>query len=191
MAVIKKRFEVALDIADSGANREFTVVEGDSGNEINVTLTDGGQPVDISGCRVIAVFSKANGTAAQDSGSEGGGVTICGTLNNEVTIELFSGSVAPGVVECELQIYSDEALETLVTTARFTFTCRKAIMDADTVAAAAEYPVLCGLVRDMATVKDEMEDAISRCASAASACEGAANGLVSTWKIIRYEQEEA
>jgi len=191
MAAIKKRFEVALDIADAGANREFTVVEGDSGNEINVTLTDGGEPVDLTGCRVIAVFSKADGTAAQDSGSEGGGVALCGTLNNEVTITLFSGSIATGVVECELQIYSDADLSTLVTTARFTFNCRRAIMDAGTVAATAEYPVLGGLVHSMEEVKQRMEAAIARCEAAATTCEGVADGSVSTWQMIRYEQEEA
>ena len=31
MAAVKKTFDIALDIADAGANREFTVVDGDSG----------------------------------------------------------------------------------------------------------------------------------------------------------------
>ena len=28
MAAVKKTFDIALDIADAGANREFTVVDG-------------------------------------------------------------------------------------------------------------------------------------------------------------------
>lgn len=62
---------------------------------------------------VIAVFSKSDGTACQDSYDADGGITLCGTLNNQVDIELFAGSVAPGTVECELQIYSDPSLSTL------------------------------------------------------------------------------
>ena len=110
MAAVKKTFDIALDIADAGANREFTVVDGDNGNVLAILLTDGGYPVDLTGCRVIAVFSKSDGTACQDSYDADGGITLCGTLNNQVDIELFAGSVAPGTVECELQIYSDPSL---------------------------------------------------------------------------------
>lgn len=130
MAAVKKTFDIALDIADAGANREFTVVDGDNGNVLAILLTDGGYPVDLTGCRVIAVFSKSDGTACQDSYDADGGITLCGTLNNQVDIELFAGSVAPGTVECELQIYSDPSLSTLVTTAKFNFACRKAIFPA-------------------------------------------------------------
>ena len=111
-ATVKKKFSITLDIVDSGANREFTVVEGDSGNQLSILLTDGGEPVDLSGCRVVAVFSRSDGTSCQDSGDDEGGVTICGALNNQVDIDLYASSVAPGMVECELQIYSDSDLST-------------------------------------------------------------------------------
>ena len=64
-ATVKKTFDIALDIAASSSNRAFTVVEGDTGNVLRIALTDDGEPVDLTGCRVIAVFSKSNGTAAQ------------------------------------------------------------------------------------------------------------------------------
>ena len=86
MAAVKKTFDIALDIADAGANREFTVVDGDNGNVLAILLTDGGYPVDLTGCRVIAVFSKSDGTACQDSYDADGGITLCGTLNNQVEI---------------------------------------------------------------------------------------------------------
>ena len=54
MAAVKKTFDIALDIADAGANREFTVVDGDNGNVLAILLTDGGYPVDQTGCPVIA-----------------------------------------------------------------------------------------------------------------------------------------
>ena len=187
---VKKRFSIALDIADSGANREFTVVEGDSGNQLSILLTDGGDPVDLTGCRVVAVFSRSDGTSCQDSAAEGGGVTICGVLNNQVDIDLYSSSVAPGMVECELQIYSDADLSTLVTTAKFNFACRRAIMDEDTIAAAPQYPVLSGLIQRVETLEASASEAADSANSAASLCHDALDGNISTWRIIYYAKEE-
>lgn len=140
---VEKSFSVSLDVKRSVANREIEVVEGDNGNIIEVTLTDNGQPVELAGCRVLAVFSKSNGTSLQDSAAEGGGVTID---ENRVRIALFTPSFAPGMVECELQVYSGEALKTLVTTAKFNFKCRRGIFNDDTAQATNEYPLLLALI---------------------------------------------
>lgn len=186
---VKKRFSIALDIADSGANREFTVVEGDSGNQLSILLTDEGNPVDLTGCRVVAVFSKSDGTAYQDSGNAEGGVTLCGVLNNQVDIDLFAGSVAPGMVECELQIYSDADLSTLVTTAKFNFACRRAIMGEETIASSPEMPVLSGLIERVETLEASASEAADNANSAAAFCHGALDGNISTWRIIYYTEE--
>ena len=190
VAKVTKRFEVALDLADPGANRQFSVVEGDTGNELSILITDGGYPVDLTGCRVIAVFSKSNGTSCQDSGAEEGGILICGALNNQVDIQLYPPSVAPGMVECELQIYSDQQLTTLVTTAKFNFACRKAIMDGETVASAPQYPILSRLIKRV----EELESASSAAAEAANAaagnCRDAVEGKLSAFEIIRYAQDD-
>lgn len=141
---VEKRFSVALDVKRSVGNRDIEVVEGDNGNIIDVTLTDGGQPVELTGCRVLAVFSKSNGTSSQDSAKEDGGITIDGNL---VSIALFISSFAPGMVECELQIYSDATLSTLITTAKFNFKCRRGIFNEDTAQATNEYPMLVALIK--------------------------------------------
>jgi len=189
-ATVKKKFSITLDIADSGANREFTVVEGDSGNQLSILLTDGGEPVDLSGCRVVAVFSRSDGTSCQDSGDDEGGVTICGALNNQVDIDLYASSVAPGMVECELQIYSDSDLSTLVTTAKFNFTCRKAIMGEDTIAAAPQYPMLSSLIQRVEELEASAAEAADNASSAAELCRDALDGSISTWRIIYYAKEE-
>ena len=140
---INKVFDVALDIKRPSSHKDFTVINGDTGNRIHIILTDGDDPVNISGCRVIAAFSRPDGsTSMQDSGMQDGGVTISSDHSNEVDILLFPASFSPGMVECELQIYSDASLSTLVTTARFNFSCRKAIVNEDTVQASPEYPLL-------------------------------------------------
>ena len=176
MAAVKKTFDIALDIADAGANREFTVVDGDNGNVLAILLTDGGYPVDLTGCRVIAVFSKSDGTACQDSYDADGGITLCGTLNNQVDIELFAGSVAPGTVECELQIYSDPSLSTL----------RKAIFSGETLTSAPQYPQLTSLMERVEVLNAETAAAAGAANSAAADCRAAMEGNVTTWKILRY-----
>lgn len=136
---VKKRFEIALDIKRSSSNREFEVVEGDNGNELIITLTDGGEVVELSGCMVCAVFSKSDGaTAMQDN--QGNGVTT--DENNRLIIDLYPTSFAPGMVECEIQVYSGEEGNTLATSAKFNFKCRRGIFNKDTIMSTEEYPLL-------------------------------------------------
>ena len=59
---VNKVFDVDLDIKRPSSHRDFTVVNGDNGNRINVTLMDGDSPVDLTGCRIIAAFSRADGS---------------------------------------------------------------------------------------------------------------------------------
>lgn len=145
--MIYKVFDVALELKQTSTNPTFTVIEGDTGNQLHVTVTDGGSALDLTGCRVIAVFSKSNGISMQDSGVEDGGIEIGGTYNNEVTISLFPSSIAPGNVECELQIYSGESMEVLVTTARFNFEANRAMMNEDVLQGTNEYPLLVQLIQ--------------------------------------------
>ncbi len=152
--MITKRFAVKLDIKKVMSNREIEIVEGDNGNFIDITLTDNGQPVDLTGCRVIAVFCKSNGTSSQDSGVEDGGVTID---ENTVSIELFLASFALGLVECELQIYSGEDFTTLVTSAKFNFKCRRAIFNEDTALSTEEYPLLVSLIQEVEILQENAE----------------------------------
>lgn len=188
---INKVFDVALDIKRPSSHKDFTVINGDTGNRIHITLTDGDDPVDISGCRVIAAFSRPDGsTSMQDSGMQDGGVTISSDHSNEVDILLFPASFSPGMVECELQIYSDSDLSTLVTTAKFNFACRKAIMGEDTIAAAPQYPMLSSLIQRVEELEASAAEAADNASSAAELCRDALDGSISTWRIIYHAKEE-
>lgn len=146
---MKKRFDIALDMKRAVSNREFEVVEGDNGNELTVTLTDNGAPVDLTGCSVLAVFSHSKGIASQST-VEGGGVSVGGDGGNVITVELFTPSFSPGMVECEIQVYSGTGDATeLVTSAKFNFKCRRGIFNSDTLPAEPEYSVLCGLIQEV------------------------------------------
>ncbi len=140
---------IALDIKRPTANRDFEVVEGDNGNVLEVTLTDDGVPVDLAGCRVYTIFSKSDGTAQQDN--DGRGITVEG---NKLTISLYTTSVAPGLVECELQVYSGEEQTTLVTSAKFNFMCRRGIANDDTIEATDEWPLLVDMIQRTEAVEE-------------------------------------
>lgn len=141
--MLRKIFTVPLDLKDTTASRPFKVKEGDSGNVIIIPLTDGGLAVNLTDCKVLAEFSLESGeTAEQDT--DGNGVTISG---NVITIDLWTTSMYPGIVGCELQIYSGVDFSTLVTTATFTFSCLRTITNSDTVQRVPQYPILTALIQ--------------------------------------------
>lgn len=154
MSVIGKTFRVSLDMKQPTAQRnEWEVVEGDNGNVIEITLTDDGTPVDLSSCKVLAVFGLPTGQTVEQDTDEGS-VTIGGTDHNVITIALKTGSFSPGkaasgLMKCEIQVYSGDDLDTLVTSAQFTFRCRRAIMNDETIAATDDYPILVELIEEV------------------------------------------
>ena len=147
-----KTFRVSLDMKAPTAQRnEWEVVEGDNGNIIKITLTDDGSPVDLQGCKVLAVFGLPTGQTVEQDTDEGS-VTIGGTDHNEITIALKTGSFSPGksssgLMKCEIQVYSGMDYDTLVTSAQFTFRCRRAIINDETVPADNNYPILVELIQ--------------------------------------------
>lgn len=153
MEAIKKRFEIDLDVKRSTTSRSTNKVkQGDNGNVFVINLTHDGEPIDLTGTKVLVVFSKADGTAQQDT--DGHGVTIDGEKTNRITVELYTTSFAPGLVECEVQIFSGENFGTLITSAKFNFECERAIVNDETVQATEEYPLLAGLIK---TVDEAVE----------------------------------
>lgn len=158
MPEVLKNFPITIDIKKSLTNDPFQVVEGDNGNTFTISVVNSGAPVDLSACRVIAVFSHANGTAMQDSQTVNGGVTIGGTDHNEITLRLFSGSFNnDGVTECEIQIYSGTDLSTLITSSRFNFEARRSLVNNDTIQAQDKYPVLTGLIQQVTQLVTGMQ----------------------------------
>ena len=197
------------------------LVEGDTGNIFVITLTDDGLPVDLSGCRVLVVFSKVSDSTTSEQDTEDGyidlyyygieligpspsngdtitvtsdGVTatavtdvvgavvtidpegwlervkdpgtytityvtagsawqlrphtvvISGVGHNIITIDLQTTSYGAGKNNCELQIYSGDNKDVLVTTAQFNFDGRKGISNADTITRDPSYPLLVSLI---------------------------------------------
>lgn len=179
--MVNKTFELTIDLKRPMSNREFELVGEDSGNIIICNLFDDGQPLNLTGCRVCAVFAKRNGTALQDSAD--GSITIS---SNKVTINLKSASYSTGTTECELQIYSSSSAssgtDTLVTTARFNFGCRAAIFGSETASSTSEYPFLVNLLNSTEGAVRDCNAATQRANEAAAFAGGYAIsvGSVST-----------
>lgn len=79
------------------------LVEGDTGNIFVITLTDDGVPVDLSNCKVLAVFSKVvDGTTAEQDTEDAfialddWGIEITGTPanNDTITVTVLDGAVS-------------------------------------------------------------------------------------------------
>jgi len=193
---VEKRFRISLDIKRSTSNRDFEVVEGDNGNLLEVTLTDDGVPVDLTGCRVSAIFSKSDGHTAEQN-TDGSGITLDPQQKDRLVIQLYNTSVAPGLVECELQVFSGEGYGTLVTSAKFNFMCRRGIANADTIKSTDEWPLLTGLIQQVRQMEEQtkvLNTATAEAAGAANAAAGTARELqqaVSLAELERREQEEA
>lgn len=175
MEEILKIIPVNLDLkrVTAQASTIPPLVVGDNGNIFEITLTDGGEPVDLTGCKVFAVFSKSNGeTAEQDT--DGNGVTIGGTNHNVLTIDVRTGSYSDEQNNCELQIYSGTNYETLVTTAQFNFDGRRAIVNDETVMAEDKYPILVSLISQANEASQNADAAVGQVTSAATAAQQAA-----------------
>ena len=154
---VLKYFTIELDVKRSSANRPIEVVEGDNGNMLDVILTDDGHPVYLDGCFVVAVFAKSGGTTVQQD-SNGHGITIAEDPNNELMIELYTSSFAPGIVECEILVFSGENQDRQITSAKFNFSCRRSIMNEDTIQATDEYPILVDLIQSVEETEASLAD---------------------------------
>jgi hypothetical protein len=157
---VQKRFTVALDAKKTVSNRDIEVVYQDNGNIFEITLTDDGAPMDLDGCLVFALFSTSGGTAEQDN--RGNGITVCGENNNILELALLPTSAAPGLVECELQIFSGEGHDLLITTARFNFFCRRGIANQTTMEEVSQWPILVDMIKRVEngeTIRNANEDA--------------------------------
>ena len=93
--MVNKTINISLDLKRVTAQALDIprLVEGDTGNIFVITLTDDGDPVDLSACRVLAVFSKVSDSTTTEQDTEDGyidlytyGIELIGSPNNGDTI---------------------------------------------------------------------------------------------------------
>ena len=181
--IIKKIFDVYLDICHNTSTPAFTVVQGDTGTIIKVHMTDSGKAIDFTDCFIQAVFLRSDGASSSQS-TNNHGITVTGEGEFEIT--LYPASIAPGTVECEIQIFSDVDRSTLITSSKFTFDCRKPLFDDNTITASANLPILVDLISDVKKTQKEVSaaaqsasDATDKANLAAEQCKTALSAIPS------------
>jgi hypothetical protein len=133
-----KNYTVKLDLLRTLPFRPFEVVEGDTGNVLHVTLLNNGDAMNLTGCKICVIFASSAGFAMQDETS---GVTKTEELGS-FDVSLLPTAYGAGNVSANVQIYSGENDETLVTSTRFDFRCRKSLVSGEIIRANAAYPPL-------------------------------------------------
>lgn len=157
---VPKEFSIVLDLKRPVSNTDFEVVEGDTENYINITLTDDGEAVNIPQNKVVAVFTHSKGSFIQSSDDNKGGITVSG---NVIRLHLLTGSFSVGMVECELRIYGEPM--SLSTTPVFNFSCRASLLSDDTVAAQNNLDLLTGLISQVHTALNTAQSCVEEYAT--------------------------
>ncbi len=151
-----KEFAITLDMKRSLPFHPFEVVEGDTGNVLFVTLENDGVPVALDGCDVCVVFASSAGFAMQDLTT---GIALLADTGR-FSVTLYPGSYGAGDVRADVQVYSGPLRETLITSSRFTFRCRTALMSTELIRSETAYPPLVEATRDARAAAAEARAAI-------------------------------
>jgi hypothetical protein len=148
-----KEFDIVLDIKNSTEQEPFEVVQGDSqSNLLNISMTDGLEPYDLTGTTAEIVFYKSDSTTVQQT--EKTGVVILNAPDGKIQCTLKTNTIAcPGKVVAEVRVLSDEVL---LTSSRFEFYVRKSLINDKTIESADEFPVLTQLMKDTSSLIDKV-----------------------------------
>ena len=149
MAEKFKTYYVSLDMYKTSSDT-FEVVEGDTANLIVITLTDRGNPVDLTDCKVLVVFVRGGVPAQQDT--DGNGVTISGENHNIITVDLYSTSYVNGNNTAEVVVLSGEGFARQSTSAWFNFQARRARINDNTLLAVAQFPLLSSMLTTLTNI---------------------------------------
>lgn len=133
-----KEYSMTLDMKRTLPFRPFEVVEGDTGNVLHITLQNDGEPMDLTGCGLCIVLASSAGFAIQDLSS---GV-FRGEEPGDIIVKLNPAAYGAGNVSADVQVYSGENDETLITSTRFDFRCRRSMISEDIMRANTAYPPL-------------------------------------------------
>jgi len=133
-----KDYSITLDMLRTLPFRPFEIVEGDTGNILHVTLLNNGDTMDLTSSKLCIVFASSSGFAMQDETS---GVEKTGEPG-AFDVALLPTAYGAGNVSADIQVYSGDDGETLITSTRFDFRCRKSLVSGDIIRANEAYPPL-------------------------------------------------
>lgn len=134
-----KVFDINLDLVNSDYQlvdmKGKEIVSGDTdSNKFNINLFQNFVPVNTTGNTAVIVFKKPDGTTVFQN------LTVVDATKGKYTCTLSSQTIAvPGTVKAEVSLY--EGTKRLTST-RFQFIVRKAILNEDTVESSNEFSAL-------------------------------------------------
>lgn len=146
-----KEFDIMLDIKKSKKIEDIEVVQKDyESNILNISIVEGFEPYNLSGLNVEIAFAKPDGTTVLQD--EENGVIIEDPAEGKIRCILNTNTIAAsGKVFAEVRILQDLRL---LTTARFDFFVRRAIVNDETIESTNEFPILNQLIN---TTQDLIE----------------------------------
>ncbi|MEG1756576.1 MAG: hypothetical protein RRZ24_09750 [Clostridia bacterium] len=133
-----REITICLDTTRSLPFHPFEVVDGDTGNVLQVTLRNNGEEMLLNGCAICIAYTSSKGFSIQDETS---GITQ-GTVVGTFTALLDPTDYGPGNVSADVQIYSGPNRKVLITSKRFDFRCRRSLISEDIIRANKAYPPL-------------------------------------------------
>ena len=133
-----KDYSISLDMMRTLPFHPFEVVEGDTGNVLHVTLLNNGDAMNLSGCKICVIFASSAGFSMQDETSGVAKTAEAGAFD----VALLPAAYGAGNVSADVQVYSGDDDETLITSARFDFRCRKSLISGEIIRANTAYPPL-------------------------------------------------
>ena len=147
-----KEFDILLDIKRNRKVEEFEVVQGDyESNILNIAIVEDFEPYDLTGLNVEIAFAKPDGTTVLQD--EQNGVTII--TEGKIRCILNTNTIAAsGKVFAEVRILQDLRL---LTTARFDFFVRRAIVNDETIESTNEFPILNRKIQEVNDLVEEIQ----------------------------------
>lgn len=148
---MQKIFQVDLDIKNPQLKSvpPIEVVSGDTDTNIfNINLLENFKEVNATGNTAVITFVKSDNTTVFQN------LTVVNASKGQYTCTLSSQTIAaPGRVKAEVSLY--EGTKRL-TSVRFEFNVRKALLDDDTVESSNEFSALTEALADVEEMKDEV-----------------------------------
>lgn len=131
-----KEFDIMLDIKKSKKIENIEVVQKDyESNIFNISIVEDFKPYNLAELNVEIAFAKSDGTTVLQDANNGVEIN-----DNVIRCTLKTNTIAcPGRVYAEVRLLKDTQL---LTTARFDFFVRRAIVNDETVKSTNEFPIL-------------------------------------------------
>jgi hypothetical protein len=120
----KKQYAFTLDFKNASSIDLPNIVSGDTGNEFIITVTNGGNPVDLTGARVRLIIVNKDGPGSQDSDVEGSDIDMTRAADGVVAIDVHSPMISNGLNVGCIEAYTGANHEIQNTTQNFNFTAK-------------------------------------------------------------------